>query len=128
VSLQLSLWPDLYAVCRLEPDHAIPHWALSGPFISVTRTDDELSIIVRESDVPMDVNHEGGWRAFKLQGPFEFSLVGILASVLDPLRDAGVGIFAISTFDTDFVLVQHDNVDAAVHALTEAGHIVVAHP
>ncbi|MBI5715962.1 MAG: ACT domain-containing protein, partial [Chloroflexi bacterium] len=92
---------------------------------TVTRTTDELSITCPEADVPRDVAKcERGWRAFKLHGPFDFGLTGILASVLNPLAEAGVGIFALSTFDTDYVLVKEENVEKAIEALRKFGHIV----
>lgn len=120
--LNLIVLPDLLAVSRFEPRAEIPGWALVGEFWSVTRTADELSVICPEDAVPSGITSEPGWRALKLVGPFEFALTGILTSVLDPLAAAGVAIFAFSTFDTDYVLVKADDLDAAVAALTAAGH------
>ncbi|HEX8927087.1 MAG TPA: ACT domain-containing protein, partial [Terriglobales bacterium] len=97
-----------YAVCRFGAVDVVPQWALGGVgFTSVTRTDDELSIVCEETLVPADQQRvEHGWRAFKLQGPIPFEQTGVLSSLISPLAEAGVEIFAISTFDTDYVLVK----------------------
>ncbi len=113
------------SVCRLDPTTKVPDWAISGGFFSVTRTYDELSVVCPDELVPEDVRSEGGWRALKLEGPFEFSEVGVLASVAAPLAEAEVGIFAVSTFDTDYVLVQEEQLRSAVAALRGRGHEVL---
>lgn len=122
--LHLSLLDGHMSVCRLEPTSEIPDWAATGDFFSVTRTTDELSVVCPEGSVPEDGRCEGGWRALKLAGPFEFSEVGVLASVTTPLAEAGVPIFAISTFDTDYVLVKEERLDLAVAALRRRSHEV----
>ena len=124
MSLSLSVLSGEYAVCRLDPHAAPPAWAFGGELWSVTRTPDELSVVCAAGQVPAGVQAAKGWTALKLHGPFDFGLTGILASVLNPLRDAGVGIFALSTFDTDYVLVAREQVDEAVAALRDAGHAV----
>ncbi len=126
--LTLSVLPGEYAVCQLPTDHAIPAWASAGELFSVTRTPDELSLVCAASSVPAGVRHAAGWAALKLHGPFDFSLTGILAGVLNPLHTAGVGIFALSTFDTDYVLVQAAQLQLAVSALRGAGHTVLDSP
>ena len=120
--LTLRLLPELFAICRLAPESPIPDWVDDRQWISMTRTDEELSIVCRESLVPSEVQMEGGWRIFKLLGPFPFDLVGILSSVLTPLAERGVSIFAVSTFDTDYVMVKGDALDAACGALKDADH------
>lgn len=120
--LRLAVLDDLLAVCRLDAASDVPSWATPEGFFSVTRTADELSVVCAEGSVPGGARHEGGWRALKLEGPFEFSEVGVLASVAGPLAEAGVGIFAVSTFDTDYVLVKEERLEAAVAALRERGH------
>lgn len=124
LSLRLLVLDGRLAVCRLEPGAGIPAWASKGDFFSVTRTPEELSVVCPDEDVPADVRSEGGWRALKLEGPFEFTQVGVLASVTVPLAEAGVGIFAVSTFDTDYVLLKEDQLDPAVAALRGHGHEV----
>lgn len=110
------------AVCRFGPDHEVPHWALESWFFSVTRTPEELSIICPEPNVPGGLVCERGWRAMKLEGPLEFSMVGVLASVAGPLAAAGVSIFTVSTYDTDYVMVKEEQLDLAVDALRTYGH------
>lgn len=120
--LRFAVVPGSYAVVRLAPDAAIPASALVLPFHSVTRTPAELSLVCPEEAVPEGTRAEAGWALISLVGPFPFSMVGVLASVLAPLAEAGVSIFALSTFDTDHVLVKREKLDAAVAALLAAGH------
>jgi hypothetical protein len=117
--------PGKFAVCRLSADGPVPEWAWSGPFTSVTRTADELSIVCVADRVPEEHQPKSWWACFKLEGPFSFSEVGILASVIGPLAESGVPIFAVSTFDTDYVLVGEENVEIASRALQDAGHQLV---
>lgn len=125
MTLTLSILPGEYAVSRLDPGDSPPAWAMRGEFWTVSRTTDELSALCRADLVPGDVQTQKGWAALKLHGPFEFTLTGVLASVLNPLKDAGIGIFAVSTFDTDYVLVAEEKLEAAVRVLVEAGHQVL---
>lgn len=122
----MSLFEGRFAVCRLGPGDEVPAWAASGAFTSVTRTRDELSVVCAEGAVPEGTRCEGGWRIFGIEGPLDFGLTGILASVAEPLAEAGVSIFAVSTFDTDYVMVREENVERAVAALAAAGHRVVS--
>ncbi|KPF85453.1 hypothetical protein IP70_12215 [alpha proteobacterium AAP38] len=123
-SLPLTLLPDHLAVCRLALNAALPAWAAGPGFVSITRTDEELSIVVRQDRVPGDVVAVGPWRALKVQGPLDFALTGILAALTAPLAHAGISLFAIATYDTDYVLVRAEALDAAINALTAAGHRV----
>ena len=95
---------------------------MHGLFFSVTRTADELSVVCPEQQVPPEVHHENEWACLKLEGPFPFSETGILTSFVQPLSDRAIPIFAVSTFDTDYVLVKEAWVEKAVEALKEAGH------
>jgi len=124
VGLDLDLLDERLAVCRLEPGSGVADWAASGAFSSVTRTPDEVSVVCSDSRVPEGVRAERGWRALKARGPFPFGLTGILASLAAPLAEAGIGVFAIATYDTDFLLVREFELDQAVEALTTAGHSV----
>jgi hypothetical protein len=94
----------------------------SDGFFSITRTDDELSIVCAESRVPADIRAERDWVGLKLQGPFPFDMTGVLSSFLQPLAEARIPIFAISTFDTDFVLIKQEPLEPALAALEAAGH------
>ena len=121
--LTLSVVPDVLVICRLERDAVIPAWA-TGEFVSITRTSDELSIVCAERDVPSDVKADRDWQALKIEGPLDLSLTGVLASIAMPLAEAKINIFAISTFDTDYVLVKADRVAEAIGVLRNAGHHV----
>lgn len=122
--LTIVLLPDRLAICKLSPAAPIPAWAHGGPFNSITRTDDELSIITADNNIPTDVTCDHDWRAFKVQGPLEFSLTGVLESVAHPLAEAGISIFAIATYNTDYVLVKAANLEQAISALRNAGHLI----
>ena len=121
-TFKCSVRPATLAICRLPPASAIPEWATASSWFSITRTADELSIICEQELVPNDVQAETGWACIQLQGPFPFDMTGVLAAVLNPLAAAGIGIFAISTFDTDCILVKADRLQAAEKALRQAGH------
>ena len=124
MGLTLTTIPETLTICRLQPNVELPAWAMVGPFWSITRTPDELSIVVAKESVPADIRAEGAWRALKLAGPIPLSAVGILASVAELLARAGINLFVISTFDTDYVLVAADRLEDARLALSDAGHIV----
>jgi uncharacterized protein len=112
-------------VCRLEAASRVPAWVdRAGDFVSITRTSDELSIVCDMDVVPRGVPMEGPWRAFKVQGPLVMTLIGVVAALANPLADAGISIFAISTYDTDYVLVHEPDLEAAIEALVGAGHTV----
>ena len=122
--LTLTLLPHKFAICRLSPDHEIPSWAQQGPFFSITRAPDELSIVCSDEFVPEGIKSERGWRALKFEGPLDMALTGVVASVAQPLANAGIAIFPLATYGTDYVLIKDEHVDAATHALTSFGHAV----
>lgn len=122
--LKLRILPELLAICRLAPGSGLPEWAMSGSFRSACWTPDELSIVCEESLVPGEVRSERGWRGFMVEGPFDFGLTGILLRIAEPLARAGISIFAISTFDTDYFLVKDTSFSDATRALTECGHLI----
>jgi hypothetical protein len=124
--LRLVLLPveGAYAVCRLSPDAPFPDWAVGGPFVSISRSEEELSVVCRAEAVPEGVRCERGWRCMRVAGAIDFALVGVLASLLAPLAAAGVSVFAVSTFDTDYLLVKEVCFHQAVEALRRAGHVV----
>ncbi|HEX2206219.1 MAG TPA: ACT domain-containing protein [Longimicrobium sp.] len=122
ISLRLSLLSETLAVCRLGPDAPVPDWAWTGEPASVTRTCDELSIVCRADAVPDGVRREDGWRCLKVQGPLDFALTGIMARLTEPLAAAGISVFVLSTYDTDYVMVRAQNLERATDALRGAGH------
>jgi hypothetical protein len=122
----LDVLPGRLAVCRLAPSAAVAAWMQTGALWSATRTDAELSVVCDEGRVPDGVTAEPGWRALHVRGPLDFALTGVLADLARPLAEAGVPIFAVSTFDTDVLLVKADRLTDAVGALRAAGHDVVS--
>lgn len=126
-ALPLSLLPNTLAVCRLGAKEPIPPWA-AGNFLNITRTAQELSIVCPEDRVPQTVTAERGWRAIKVEGPLDFTLIGILAELAGVFARARVSLFAISTYDTDYLLVKQPMLEAAIQALRAAGHTVVVPP
>jgi uncharacterized protein len=120
--LRFSRVPGAFAVCRLSAKTPVPEWAVRGVFFSVTRTADELSVVCLEGQVPSEVHLENNWACLKLEGPFPFSETGILTSFVQPLSARAIPIFAVATFDTDYVLVKEAWMEKALEALKEAGH------
>jgi hypothetical protein len=123
-ALRLGALPERFAIVRLPAGHPAPAWAWSGGFASVSATRDETSVVCPERSVPPGTAAQGGWRCFRVEGPLAFNEVGVLASLTAPLAAAGLSIFAISTYDTDYLLVQDGDRPAAVAALRAAGHEV----
>lgn len=124
--LRLSLLPQTYVIARLPAGAPVPAGVLEAAgFVSVSRTADELSIVCPQEAAPPAPKVDGGWRALKLHGPFAFDETGILAALLSPLADARIGIFAVSTFDTDYLLVKAADLPRALATLGAAGHVLV---
>ncbi len=122
--LTLILLPEIFAICRLAPNAPVPPWADKGQFSAIMRTPDELSIVCQQNHVPDDTMAEWGWRCLKVAGPLDFALTGILATLTTPLAQAGISIFALSTYDTDYLLVKEISIVQAVTALRAAGWVV----
>lgn len=116
--------PASLAVCRLAANQPVPAWAAGPGLVSVTRTADELSIVAPQERVPDGVMAQRDFRALRVAGSLDFGAVGVLASLAGPLADAGVSIFSISTYDTDYILVRQSDLDRAIAALESAGHTV----
>ncbi len=124
--LKFRWLPGAYVIVRMDPEATVPEWATKGVFSSVTRTADELSIVCPADNLPANLSSECHWICFKLEGPFPFSQTGVLLSFIEPLSNNGVPIFAISTYDTDYVLVQEEFMGGAQQALGTAGHAVIS--
>jgi predicted metal-dependent HD superfamily phosphohydrolase len=122
--LTLAVLPDVMAICRLEAGSAIPRWATSGPLFSITRTDDELSVACLQALVPEGIRCERDWRCLRVAGPIPFSAVGVLAALVAPLAEAGISVFSVSTFDTDYLLVKAGDLDKTIAVLRQAGQEV----
>ena len=120
----LSWLPDLLAVCRLDPGADVPGWARGGSFLSITRTPGELSIVCDEDRLGEDVRCVRGWRALEVAGPLDLGMVGVLSSIAGALAKDGISLFAVSTFETDYILVRREDMERAEKALRSEGHEV----
>lgn len=119
--LHLTVLPGIFAICRLPLDSDLPMWFLSQSFFAMLRNENEVTIVCRDADIPEQVEREGRWAALRLEGSFAFTETGILAAILKPLAEAKVGIFAVSSFETDYVLIKAENLKKAQLALENAG-------
>jgi hypothetical protein len=121
---ELSLLPERFAIAHLAPDAPVPSWAAQGPFFSITRTADELSVVTAARNVPDGVPKQAVFRVLKVHGPFALSEIGVVSALAAPLADAKISLFVISTFDTDYLLVSPEQLQAAVATLEKADHKV----
>ncbi|MBE6024379.1 MAG: ACT domain-containing protein [Cellulosilyticum sp.] len=126
MQLTLKLMEGHYGVCRLEPKSIIPTWCQQGEFFSVTKTMDELSIICLETYIPEDVQVEKEWCILKIVGPLDFSLVGILSKISQLMAECKISIFALSTYDTDYILIKQAKITEAIQALKTAGYHIIS--
>jgi hypothetical protein len=124
--LSLKILPDRMAVCRFEPSAPLPDWIDKPGFYSITRTAEELSVVCSQERVPLEAESETGWRCFQLSGSFDFSEIGIIFSLTQPLAENDISVFVISTFDTDYLMVKAESFTKAIDVLTAQGHQVKA--
>ena len=123
--VKLRVLDGAYAVSRLLPADHIPAWADGNGFVSISRSGEELSIVCLAERVPAEVRTDSGWRCMQLVGPFAFDETGIVLSVIRPLSENGVGVFVVSTFDGDHLMVKGDVFERARALLLEAGHTFI---
>lgn len=124
--MNLSFLSEIYAVCRLSPGENVADWMWRGDsFLSITRTPQELSVVCAEALVPDTVQVERGWTVIQVHGPLDFALTGILAQLAVPLAEAGIPIFALSTYDTDYLMVKIEHKKRARRVLEDEGHVFV---
>ncbi len=121
--MKLTVLPGEFSVWRLAANAPLPV-VNPSTFLSMTRSADELSIVAPSSEVPPDATVEPGWRCLKVEGPLAFEMTGVLAALSMPLADAGIPIFLISTYDTDYLLVKATDLDRACSTLSNEGHTV----
>lgn len=119
--MRLELLDSELAICRLDPAAAIPAWA-RGELVATVRTGEELSVVCDADAVPADTRADRGWRALRVAGTLDLTLTGVLATILAPLAAAEIPIFAVSSFDTDYVLVPAARLTEAAAVLRAAGH------
>jgi uncharacterized protein len=122
--LTISVHPELYAICRMEPEAELPTWAGGESFLTISRTKTELSLVCEEARVPAEIHAERKRRLMQVAGTLAFSLTGILAAIAIPLAEAHISIFGVSTYDTDYLLVADADLEQAIFVLEAAGHVV----
>ena len=122
--LSIIMVDGIFAICRMPCESPIPSWAIKGDFFSITRTADELSIVSLQIHVPEGARCEKDWRCLRVVGTIPFSAVGVLASLVTPLADAKISVFAASTFDTDYLFIQDMDMNRAVASLEQAGFTI----
>jgi hypothetical protein len=123
--IRLKQLTGIYAISRLEATDPIPDWTDGPGFISISRAEDELSIVCSQERVPAGVKQDRDWVCFKFEGPFAFGETGIVLSVIRPLSENSIGIFLVSTFDGDHLLVKGSDLDRSKHYLMGAGHEII---
>ena len=106
--LNLKLLKGKYSVCRINKDDEIPKWIFNEEFFSITKTEDELSIVCLQDRIKDNVLCERNWKVLKIEGPLDFSLIGILSKISTLMANNNISIFAISTYDTDYILIKED--------------------
>jgi hypothetical protein len=116
--MRMKLLSGKYGVCRLDKNELLPEWVKDSEFFSITKTCDELSVVCSQDSIPDDIKCEKDWGILKVEGPLDFSLVGILAAISTILAGSGISIFAVSTYDTDYILVKEKDIDNAINILT----------
>lgn len=123
--LTMKLLKEKFGVCRLSKDELVPEWVKGSDFYSITKTYDELSIVCSEGCIPSDIKCENDWRVLKVEGPLDFSLIGILSSISSILAQNKISIFAVSTYDTDYILVKNNDLDKAIESLIKERYEVI---
>ncbi len=115
--LKLKVLPNKFSVCKLRANYDYPKWAENDIFYSITKTEDELSVVTLENNVRVCPEREDGWRIIKILGPLEFGMVGVVSKISSTLAVNRISIFVISTFDTDYFLVKDENMAKALKLL-----------
>ena len=122
--LKLTLLKNKYAICSLPKDALIPDWALTQSLISITRTDKELTIVCRQDIISSELQSDLNWRCFRIDGSFDLDQIGVISSISSPLADAGISIYVISTYDTDYFLVKEEKLNQALSVLSNSNHSI----
>ncbi len=123
--LTMKLLNEKFGVCRLNKNELIPEWVKNSNFYSITKTSDELSIVCSQDSIPSNIKCEKDWRTLKVEGPLDFSLIGIISSISTILALKRISIFAVSTYDTDYILVKNKDIDNVILALSNERYKVI---
>ncbi len=123
-ALNLSLLKERYGICVLPNTAQIPDWALTESLVSITRTKKELTIVCRQDVIPSQCQSDLNWRCFRVDGSFDLNQIGVISSLSSPLAEAKISIYVISTFNTDYFLVQEEKVEQTISILSGCGHTI----
>ena len=124
--MNLSVLPGAFAICRFSSNTVIPQTIYASSFYAITKTAEELSLVVESTHAPENaIKIEKSWKILKVEGPLDFALTGILSALIKPLAEAEISIFAISTFDTDYIMVKEEKLELAVNVLKNLNHAVI---
>ncbi|MCB2358251.1 ACT domain-containing protein [Clostridium estertheticum] len=123
--LTMKLLNEKFSVCRLNKNEQMPEWVKDSSFYSITKTSDELSIVCSQDSIPSNIKCEKDWRILKVEGPLDFSLIGIISSISTILALKRISIFAVSTYDTDYILVKNKDIDNAILALSNERYEII---
>ncbi|MFC1811189.1 ACT domain-containing protein [Thermodesulfobacteriota bacterium] len=124
-TFSLTVLDEKFGICRLDPLASVPERVYQSSFFSITRTPDELSIVCNEMHIPKAHRCSSGWRCLQVKGPLDLSETGILSALSRPLAEAKIPIFALSTYETDYLLVKEQDLKRAVETLESDGHKIV---
>lgn len=122
--MNLLILDGIFGICKIDANAPIPAWATTNDFLSITRTAQELSVVCRQNVVPEGIVCERGWRCLRVAGAIPFAAVGVLCSLITPLAESGISVFAVSTFDTDYLMVKENRLQTAIVVLQKAGHSI----
>ena len=122
--LKLTLLKDKYGICALPNTAQIPEWALMQSLISITRTKEELTIVCQQDLIPSQYQSDLNWRCFRVDGTFDLNQIGVISSISLPLTQAGISIYVISTYNTDYFLVQEEKVKQTISVLSDSGYSI----
>ncbi|MBX4261975.1 ACT domain-containing protein [Clostridium estertheticum] len=123
--LTMKLLNEKFSVCRLNKNEQIPEWVKNSSFYSISKTSDELSIVCSQDIIPSNIKCEKDWRILKVEGPLDFSLIGIISSISTILALKRISIFAVSTYDTDYILVKNKDIDNTILALSNERYEII---
>ncbi len=120
--LKIRLLQGIYAVCQISNREKVPSWVEEKGFFSVTKTEDEISVVMLQDKISKEIKAEKDWRILKVEGILDFSLIGILAKISSVLAENQISIFVISTFNTDYILVKEEKIEKAMAVLNLEGY------
>lgn len=123
--LNLKLLKGEYSVCRFDKNDEIPKWIFNEEFFSITKTEDELSIVCLQDNIKENIKCEKGWKVLKIEGPLDFSLIGILSRISTLMANNDISIFAISTYDTDYILIKEESINKAIKVLEDSNYNII---